>query len=138
MAHRLPRRRGRHQLRPDRDADEGDHRAGSTSAGSIGLLTTWQTYVAVGFGMLGVLVVQWALHTGPLLAAQPGFTLMDPLVSILWGVLVFNEVDPHRLVARAGDRRRHRRRRRRLRLARSPLFEEVNAEEAETLNPATL
>jgi hypothetical protein len=35
--------------------------------------------------------MQWALHTGPLLAAQPGFTLMDPLVSILWGVLVFDE-----------------------------------------------
>ena len=35
--------------------------------------------------------MQWALHTGPLLASQPGFTLMDPLVSILWGVLVYNE-----------------------------------------------
>jgi EamA domain-containing membrane protein RarD len=36
--------------------------------------------------------MQWALHSGPLIAAQPGFTLMDPLVSILWGVLVYNEV----------------------------------------------
>jgi hypothetical protein len=36
--------------------------------------------------------MQWALHTGPLLASQPGFTLMDPVVSILWGVLVYNEV----------------------------------------------
>lgn len=61
------------------------------AAGLIGVLTTWQTYVAVGFGILGLVLVQWALHTGPLLAAQPGFTLMDPLVSILWGVLVFNE-----------------------------------------------
>ncbi|MBE7162721.1 MAG: hypothetical protein INR72_15895 [Williamsia herbipolensis] len=42
-------------------------------------------------GVLGLVFVQWALHTGPLLAAQPGFTLMDPTVSILWGVLVFNE-----------------------------------------------
>lgn len=60
--------------------------------GFSGILTTWQTYVAVGFGILGLVLVQWALHTGPLLAAQPGFTLMDPLVSILWGVLVFNEM----------------------------------------------
>jgi drug/metabolite transporter (DMT)-like permease len=60
--------------------------------GVLGVLTTWQTYVAVGFGVLGVVIMQWALHTGPLLAAQPGFTLMDPLVSILWGVLVFNEM----------------------------------------------
>ena len=35
--------------------------------------------------------MQWALHTGPLLASQPGFTLMDPIVSVLWGVLVYNE-----------------------------------------------
>ena len=59
--------------------------------GIVGMLTTWQTYAAVGFGVTGLVLVQWALHCGPLLAAQPGFTLMDPLVSILWGVLIFNE-----------------------------------------------
>jgi drug/metabolite transporter (DMT)-like permease len=59
--------------------------------GLIGVLSTWQTYGAVGFGIGGLVLVQWALHCGPLLAAQPGFTLMDPLVSILWGVLVFDE-----------------------------------------------
>ncbi|MDQ6850036.1 MAG: DMT family transporter [Actinomycetota bacterium] len=59
--------------------------------GLFGVVTTWQTYVAISFGILGLILVQWALHNGPLLAAQPGFTLMDPLVSILWGVLVFNE-----------------------------------------------
>jgi drug/metabolite transporter (DMT)-like permease len=62
-----------------------------TSRGIIGLVTTWQTYIAIGFGLLGVLIMQWALHSGPLLAAQPGFTLLDPLVSILWGVLVYQE-----------------------------------------------
>lgn len=60
--------------------------------GLLGVLTTWPTYVAIACGVLGLVLVQWALHTGPLLAAQPGFTLMDPLVSILWGVLVFNEL----------------------------------------------
>jgi drug/metabolite transporter (DMT)-like permease len=59
--------------------------------GVVGVVTTWQTYAAVSFGVLGLVLMQWALHTGPLLAAQPGFTLMDPLVSILWGVLVYNE-----------------------------------------------
>jgi hypothetical protein len=59
--------------------------------GVIGMLTTWQTYAAVATGIFGVLVMQSALHSGPLLAAQPGFTLMDPLVSILWGVLVYDE-----------------------------------------------
>lgn len=59
--------------------------------GIVGMLTTWQTYAAVSFGLLGVVVMQWALHTGPLIASQPGFTLMDPIVSVLWGVLVYNE-----------------------------------------------
>jgi hypothetical protein len=63
-----------------------------THRGVVGLLSTWQTYAAVFFGLLGVWIMQWALHTGPLLASQPGFTLMDPVVSILWGVLVYNEV----------------------------------------------
>jgi drug/metabolite transporter (DMT)-like permease len=62
-----------------------------SSAGVVGMLTTWQTYAAVGFGLVGVVVMQAALHTGPLIAAQPGFTLMDPIVSVLWGVLVYNE-----------------------------------------------
>jgi drug/metabolite transporter (DMT)-like permease len=62
-----------------------------TGSGLVGMLTTWQTYAAVTFGLLGVLVMQAALHTGPLIAAQPGFTLMDPIVSVLWGVLVYNE-----------------------------------------------
>jgi hypothetical protein len=62
-----------------------------TSNGVLAMLATWQTYAAVGFGLLGVVVMQWALHTGPLLASQPGFTLMDPVVSVLWGVLVYNE-----------------------------------------------
>jgi drug/metabolite transporter (DMT)-like permease len=60
--------------------------------GVVGVITTWQTYAAVGVGITGVVVMQWALHTGPLLAAQPGFTLMDPVVSILWGVLVYGEM----------------------------------------------
>lgn len=59
--------------------------------GLPGVLTTWQTYVAVTFGILGLVLVQWSLHTGPLPAAQPGFTLMDPLVAVLWGVLIYNE-----------------------------------------------
>ena len=59
--------------------------------GVLGVVTTWQTYAAAGVGISGVIIMQWALHTGPLLAAQPGFTLADPLVSVLWGVLVYNE-----------------------------------------------
>lgn len=59
--------------------------------GIVGMLTTWQTYGAVCFGLLGMVLVQNALHVGSLVAAQPGITIMDPIVSILWGVLVYNE-----------------------------------------------
>jgi hypothetical protein len=62
------------------------------SGGVLAVLASWQTYGAIGVGISGVMIMQWALHTGPLLAAQPGFTLMDPLVSILWGVLVYREL----------------------------------------------
>jgi drug/metabolite transporter (DMT)-like permease len=61
------------------------------AGGLQAMLSTWQTYAAVGVGISGVIIMQAALHAGPLLAAQPGFTLMDPLVSILWGVLVYQE-----------------------------------------------
>jgi drug/metabolite transporter (DMT)-like permease len=63
-----------------------------SARGVFGVVTTWQTYAAIFTGVLGVVLMQWALHVGPLLAAQPGFTLMDPLVSIFWGVLVYHEV----------------------------------------------
>lgn len=63
--------------------------------GVVAILTTWQTYTAVGFGILGVVTMQNALHLGPLVAAQPGFTLMDPLVALLLGILVFDEQVRH-------------------------------------------
>jgi drug/metabolite transporter (DMT)-like permease len=42
-------------------------------------------------GCLGMFLAQSALNAGPLVAAQPGLSLSDPVVSILWGVLVFHE-----------------------------------------------
>jgi hypothetical protein len=55
------------------------------------LLSTWETYATVAAGIGSVVLVQAALHAGTLVAAQPGFTLMDPLVSVLWGVGVLGE-----------------------------------------------
>jgi hypothetical protein len=55
------------------------------------LLTTWETYAAATAGVCSVVLVQAALHAGTLVAAQPGLTLMDPLVSVAWGVGVLGE-----------------------------------------------
>lgn len=62
------------------------------SHGGFGLLlTSWQTYAAIVVGPTSFFLLQNALQAGGLVASQPGFTLLNPLVSVLWGVLVFGE-----------------------------------------------
>lgn len=62
------------------------------SHGGLGLLlTSWQTYAAIVAGPSSFLLLQTALQAGTLVASQPGFTLVNPLVSVFWGVLVFGE-----------------------------------------------
>ena len=55
------------------------------------LFTSWQLYGMIAAGMLGMFLLQSAMNAGRLIAAQPGLTLSDPIVSILWGVFVFSE-----------------------------------------------
>jgi drug/metabolite transporter (DMT)-like permease len=55
------------------------------------VFTSWQLYAMVLAGVLAMFLLQSALHAGKLLAAQPGLTLSDPLISVLWGVLAFHE-----------------------------------------------
>jgi drug/metabolite transporter (DMT)-like permease len=55
------------------------------------IFTSWQLYALVATGALGMFLVQSALNAGRLIAAQPGLTLSDPIISILWGVLAFHE-----------------------------------------------
>ncbi|MBO0813879.1 MAG: DMT family transporter [Actinobacteria bacterium] len=61
------------------------------SHGLVTLLTSWQLYAMVAAGVGGMFLLQSAMNAGRLVAAQPGLTLTDPIVSILWGVLVFHE-----------------------------------------------
>lgn len=64
----------------------------ATLSRGIGVLvTTWQLYAMIAAGILGLFLVQSAMNAGRLVAAQPGLTLSDPIVSILWGVFVFDE-----------------------------------------------
>jgi drug/metabolite transporter (DMT)-like permease len=64
----------------------------TTFAGGIGnLLTSWQIYGMIAAGAIGMFLVQSAMNAGKLLAAQPGLTLADPVLSVLWGVLAFHE-----------------------------------------------
>jgi drug/metabolite transporter (DMT)-like permease len=64
---------------------------GTFTGGIGGVLTHWELYGMIATGLLGMFLLQSALNAGQLLAAQPGLTLTDPIVSILWGVMVFGE-----------------------------------------------
>ncbi len=59
--------------------------------GPAGVFETWSTYAMAGSGLVAMFLMQNALQAGPLFAAQPGITLADPGVAILWGVLAFGE-----------------------------------------------
>ena len=63
-----------------------------TVTGGIGhLVTDWPIYAMIAAGAVGMFLTQAALNAGQLIAAQPGLTLSDPLISVLWGVLAFHE-----------------------------------------------
>jgi drug/metabolite transporter (DMT)-like permease len=66
-----------------------------SSAGVAGVLSSWQLYALVSAGLMSVWLLQNAYRAGTLAAAQPGITLVDPLVSTTWGVVVFGEQVRH-------------------------------------------
>jgi drug/metabolite transporter (DMT)-like permease len=63
----------------------------SLDRGVVGVLTAWQLYAMIAAGVVAMFLVQMAMNTGRLIATQPGLTLADPAVSLLWGVLGFHE-----------------------------------------------
>ncbi|MCE3555200.1 DMT family transporter [Pseudonocardia sp. RS11V-5] len=59
--------------------------------GPAAALTTWQTYAAVAAGLVSFYLLQNALAAGSLVAVEPGTTLTNPIVAVVWGVVVFGE-----------------------------------------------
>jgi drug/metabolite transporter (DMT)-like permease len=55
------------------------------------MVTSWQTYVLVGAGLLGMLMAQSAFQAGPIDASLPVLTVVDPVVSVMIGALVLGE-----------------------------------------------
>jgi len=62
---------------------------GSRDAGA--LLTTWPGYALVVVGGIGLLLNQVAYQAGPLRASLPAITTVNPIVSLVIGVAVFDE-----------------------------------------------
>lgn len=66
--------------------------AGAAASQGMGpLLGTWQAYAGVVVGLASFYVLQNSLSAGLLVATEPGLTLVNPLVAVTWGLLVFGE-----------------------------------------------
>lgn len=61
------------------------------SAGLSAVFGSWQLYAMVVAGLLSLFILQNALHSGSLVAAQPAVTLADPFASVALGVLLFHD-----------------------------------------------
>lgn len=64
--------------------------AAYSTSGVGGVLTSWQTYLLIVLGP-GFLFLQKSLQAGSLVAAQPALTLSNPVVAVVFGVVVFGE-----------------------------------------------
>ncbi len=66
---------------------------GSVVAGGgvVAMFTSWPVYALVLVGLASMTLASNALRAGPLAASQPGFTIVDPLVAAVVGVLLFGE-----------------------------------------------
>jgi drug/metabolite transporter (DMT)-like permease len=61
------------------------------SGGIAAVLSSWEFYACATSGVLAAFLLENAYQAGPLTASQPGITLVDPVISTLWGVVVFGE-----------------------------------------------
>jgi drug/metabolite transporter (DMT)-like permease len=64
---------------------------GTLDHGMSALFTAWPLYALVGVGALGLLVDQLAYQAGPLSSSLPAIMTVDPIVSVVIGVAVFDE-----------------------------------------------
>jgi drug/metabolite transporter (DMT)-like permease len=63
-----------------------------SAGGFAGVLSSWEFYACATSGVAAAFLLENAYQAGPLTASQPGITLVDPVISTLWGVVVFGEL----------------------------------------------
>ncbi|HEX8082103.1 MAG TPA: DMT family transporter [Jatrophihabitans sp.] len=59
--------------------------------GPMAALTSWQLYTVLVVGAIGLFLSQAAFQAGPLTASLPAIATVDPLLSIVVGVLIYDE-----------------------------------------------
>lgn len=61
------------------------------AGGPAAIFTNWSVYALMAAGAAGMLLTAHAMAAGPLAAAQPGFTILDPVTATMLGVFLFGE-----------------------------------------------
>jgi hypothetical protein len=74
-----------------------------TGTGVAAVFTNWPVYALAAGGVTGIILMQAALHVGPLSVAQPVLVILDPTTSILLSILLFAERYAGRPAAIAGS-----------------------------------
>jgi hypothetical protein len=62
-----------------------------TQSGVVAVFTDWPVYALAAAGVGGLVLVQAALHVGPLSVSQPLLVIVDPCVSIILSIWLFQE-----------------------------------------------
>jgi hypothetical protein len=62
-----------------------------SESGVPALFTDWPVYALAAGGAAGIVLVQAALHVGPLSVSQPLLVIVDPSVSVILSVWLFQE-----------------------------------------------
>ncbi len=75
---------------------------GVAARGAGAVFTSWQLYTVVAVGGAGLVLTQLAYQAGPLAASLPSITIVNPLLSIVIGVAVYDEDIRHGAGASAG------------------------------------
>jgi hypothetical protein len=55
------------------------------------VLTRWQTWMVAVAGLTAMVLLQEGLRAGSLVVVQPGLTLVDPVIAVILGALLFDE-----------------------------------------------
>jgi len=61
------------------------------AGGGVGMFTSWHIYATAGAGVGALFLLQNALQAGTLVASQPMLTVGDALISISYGVTLYDE-----------------------------------------------
>ena len=62
-----------------------------STIGLMSMFTRWPVYALIVGGVIGLFCEQAALHVGPLSVSQPVIVIVDPVVSVALGLLIYHE-----------------------------------------------